>query len=185
MRTLRHQGRHLGTGNSEQDSLRHQLMFVRTGWLHYKCIDTAQPLPPDVNVNTLTFHNHGGQAFICRQSLKLQRKNVNAAVTTFEFLNFLCRFASTASCHFILLMVYCPSSQAMSTIFFSDLSAVFDQLATYQCLVVVCGDFNITGNTTACTTTCTTARCTSDAVAAVLPFHSTRCSANTQGQPYS
>jgi len=31
----------------------------------------------------------------------------------------------------------------MSTIFFNDLSAVFDQLATYQCLGVVCGDFNI------------------------------------------
>ena len=118
-------------------------MFVRTGWLHYKCIDTAQPLPPDVNVNTLTFHNHGGQAFICRQSLKLQRKNVNAAITTFEFLNFLCGFAFTATYHFILLNVYRSGSQAMSTIFFNDLSAVFDQLTTYQCPIVVCGDFNI------------------------------------------
>ena len=107
---------------------------------NYKCIDAARPLPPDANVDTLTFHNHGGLAFIYRQSLKLQKRNVDATVTTFEFL---CGFASTASCHFILLGVYRPGSQALSTTFFDDLSAVFDQLATYQCPVVVCGDFNV------------------------------------------
>ena len=79
-----------------------------------------------LNVDTLTFHNHGGLAFIYRQSLKLQKRNVDAAVTTFEFL---CGFASTASCHFILLGVYRPGSQALLTTFFDDLSAVFDQLA--------------------------------------------------------
>jgi len=54
-----------------------------------------------------------------------------------------CGFVSTASCHFILLGVYRPDSQALSAIFFNDLSTVFDQLATYQCPVVVCDDFNI------------------------------------------
>ena len=90
---------------------------------NYKCIDAARPLPPDANVDTLTLHNHGGLAFIYRQSLKLQKRNVDAVVTTFEFL---CAFASTASCHFILLGVYRPGSQALSTTFFDDLSAVFD-----------------------------------------------------------
>ena len=47
------------------------------------------------------------------------------------------------SCHFILLGVYRPDTQALSKIFFKDLSAMFDQLTTYQCPVVVCGDFNI------------------------------------------
>ena len=107
---------------------------------NYKCIDAARPIPPDAKVDTLTFHNYGGLAFIYRQSLKLQKRQVDTAVTTFEFL---CGFASTGSCHFILLGVYRPGSQALSAIFFDDLSAVFDQLATYQCPVVVCGDFNI------------------------------------------
>ena len=93
----------------------------------YKCIDAARPLPPDANVDILTFQNHGGLAFNYSQSLKLQKRNVDAAVSTFEFL---CGFASTGSCHFILLRVYRPGSQALSKIFFNDLSAVFDQLAT-------------------------------------------------------
>ena len=53
---------------------------------NYKCIDAARPLPPDANVDTLTLHNHGGLAFIYRQSLKLQKRNVDAVITTFEFL---------------------------------------------------------------------------------------------------
>ena len=35
------------------------------------------------------------------------------------------------------------SQQALTTAFFDELSAVFEQLATYRCAVVVCGDFNI------------------------------------------
>jgi len=42
-------------------------LIVRTDWLAtLKCIDAAQHLPPDVNVDTLAFHNHGGLVFICR-----------------------------------------------------------------------------------------------------------------------
>jgi len=43
-----------------------------------------------------------------------------------------------ASCHFILLGVYRPGSQALSAVFFNDLSAVFDQYPA-----VVCDDFSI------------------------------------------
>ena len=43
-----------------------------------------------------------------------------------------------ASTQFILLGVYHPGSQALSTIFFNNLSAVFD-----QCPDIDCDDFNI------------------------------------------
>jgi len=69
----------------------------------YRCIDAARPLPPGANVDTLGFRNYGGLAFICRQSLRLQKKHLDASPTTFEFL---CGSAFTASCHFILLGVY-------------------------------------------------------------------------------
>jgi len=106
----------------------------------YRCIDAARPLPSNASSDTLAFRNHGGLAFIYRQSLRLQKKNLDAVPTTFEFL---CGFATTASCHFILLGVYRPGSQPPSATFFDDLSAVFDELAVYQCPVLICGDFNV------------------------------------------
>ena len=38
---------------------------------------------------------------------------------------------------------YHTGSQAVSATFYDDLSAVFEQLATYSCPVVICGDFNV------------------------------------------
>ena len=35
-----------------------------------------------------------------------------------------------------------PGSRALSASFFDELSAVFEQLVTYRCPVVVCGDFH-------------------------------------------
>lgn len=80
----------------------------------YKCLDAARPIPPDANVDTLHYQNHGGLAFIYRHHLKLKKMTIDTTVKTFEFL---CDFASTASCHFVLLGVYRPGSQALSTVF--------------------------------------------------------------------
>jgi len=52
-------------------------------------------------------------------------------------------YASTNVGQFVLLAVYRPGSRALSELFFDELSAVFEQLMTYGCPVVVCGDFNI------------------------------------------
>jgi len=42
-----------------------------------------------------------------------------------------------------VLAVYRLGSQALSTAFFDELSAVFECIATSGCPVVVCGDFNV------------------------------------------
>ena len=41
----------------------------------------------------------------------------------------------------VLLGVYRPGSQALSELFFNELSAVFERLSAYNCPVVACGDF--------------------------------------------
>ena len=105
----------------------------------YRCIDAARPLPPGANVDTLGFRNYGSLAFICRQSVRLQKKHLDASPTTFEFL---CGSASTASCHFILLCLYRTDSQALSVIV-GELSEVFDELAIYQGPVLICCNFNV------------------------------------------
>lgn len=108
--------------------------------LGYNCIDAARPIPPDVRRDSVDFQNHGGLAFVFRQTIKFQERHLDTATTTFEYL---CGFASVGDKHFVLLGVYRPGSQVLSAAFFDELSAVLELLAVYGCPVVVCGDFNV------------------------------------------
>jgi len=106
----------------------------------YRCIDAARPIVSDAAVDTVDYQNHGGLAIIYRDAVKLRKKSLDVDVSTFEFL---LGHASTNVGRFVLLAVYRPGSRAPSELFFDELSAVFEQLMTYGCPVVVCGDFNI------------------------------------------
>ena len=106
----------------------------------YRCVDAARPIAPDAAADTVDFQNHGGVAFIHRDTVKFQKRTFDINISSFEYL---CGYATTSCGQFVLLAIYRPGSQAVSTTFFDDLSAVFEQLTTYNCSVVVCGDFNI------------------------------------------
>jgi len=106
----------------------------------YNCIDAARPIPSDVHRDTVEFQNHGGLAFVFRQTIKFQKRDLDVAITTFEYL---CGFASVSDKHFVLLGIYRPGSQVLLVAFFDKLSAVLELLAVYRCPVVVCGDFNM------------------------------------------
>jgi len=106
----------------------------------YHCIDAARPIPPDTGVDTVDFQNHGGLAFVHRNTVAFQKRHLDCNITTFEYL---CGYAVAGDSHFVLLRVYWPGSRVLSVSFFAELSAVFEQLATYRCPVVVCGDFNV------------------------------------------
>ena len=106
----------------------------------FQCIDAARPIPPATRLDTTDFHNFGGLAFIHRNTIDFQKRCLDIDVTTFEYL---CGYASTNNSHFLLLGAYRPGSQPVTAAFFDELSAVFEQLLTYQCPVVICGDFNI------------------------------------------
>ena len=43
----------------------------------------------------------------------------------------------------MLLGIYRPGSYPLTHKFFDELSTVFEQLVSYRCPVVVCGDFNV------------------------------------------
>jgi len=106
----------------------------------YRCIVTARPIAFDVPTGTVDYQNYGGLAIIHRDSVCFQKRALDASVSTFECLY---GYATTSCGHFMLLAVYRPGSQALTATFFDDLSAVFEQLATFTCSVVICGDFNI------------------------------------------
>lgn len=111
----------------------------------YQCIDAActRPMSSDAAVHTVDYQNHGGLAIIYRDAVKLRKKSLDVDVSTFEFL---LGYASTNVGQLVLLAVYRPGSRALSELFFDELSAVFEQLMTYGCPVVVCGDFILTTN---------------------------------------
>ena len=103
-------------------------------------IEAARPIPPDARSDNVEFRNHGGLALVLRDSIKVHKRELNVNVSTFEYL---CGYVTSADGHFMLLAIYRPGSQAVCDAFFDDLSAVLEQLAVYNCPVVVCGDFNI------------------------------------------
>jgi len=119
---------------SESTSLKHA---TPPGYL---CIDTARPIPPTACTDTVDFTNHGGIAIVFRQTIKFQKKRLDVSISTFEHL---CGYASTSDCHFLLLCIYRPGSDALTAAFFDELSATFEWLAVYTCPVIVCGDFNV------------------------------------------
>ena len=106
----------------------------------YRCIDAARPIAPDVATDTVDFQNHGGLAVIHRDTVRFQKRTFDTYISSFEYL---CGYATTSCGQFLLLAIYRPGSQAVSTAFYDDLSAVFEHLTTYSCPVVICGDFNI------------------------------------------
>jgi len=106
----------------------------------YRCIDAARPIPRDTRVDTVDFQNHGGLAFVYRSNVALRKRNLDISVTTFEYL---CSYMTMRDTHVILLGIYRPGSRAPSAAFFDELSTVFEQLTTYRCPVIVCGDFNV------------------------------------------
>ena len=103
-------------------------------------IEAARPIPRDARSDNIEFRNHGGLAFVLRDSIKINKREFDVNVSTFEYL---CGYVTSADGQFMLFGVYRPGSQAVSDAFFDDLSAVLEQLAVYNCPVVVCGDFNI------------------------------------------
>jgi len=105
----------------------------------YQCVDAARPLAADTNLHTDRLQNHGGLAIVHRDGFKLTKKFLKPT-KTFEYL---CTQAAVGSNRFILLGVYRPGSQAVTTAFFDELATVLEQISTHRCPIVICGDFNI------------------------------------------
>ena len=102
----------------------------------FKCIDAARPLLSGTDVNRLSLQNHGGITVIHRRQIELTRCPLDLPTTTFENL---CCYATASGKRFLLLCVYRPGSEAVSSVFF----AVLEQLLLLRYPVILRGDFNI------------------------------------------
>ena len=94
---------------------------------------------PGAAVTTIEFQNHGGLGILYRD-VKFQKKVLDLDVSTFEYM---CGHGSTRDGQFVLLGVYRPGSQAVSSAFFKEITTMFERLSVYSCPVVICPDFNV------------------------------------------
>jgi len=73
-----------------------------------------------------------------RDIVRFQRRTLDHSPSTFEYL-----YGYAADSHFVMLGIYRPGSDPPTTKFFDELSAVFEQLVSYRCPVVICRDCNV------------------------------------------
>ena len=52
----------------------------------YQTIDAARPITSDVAVHAVDFQNHGGLAFVFRDTVYFQKRTFDVNVMTFEYL---------------------------------------------------------------------------------------------------
>jgi len=84
--------------------------------------------------------NHGGVAAITSDALDFRHSRSPFSPTTFESAAF------TIGSHDAtvgVLLLYRPSSSAVTETFFSELTEYLDVFALYKCQIVIVGDFNI------------------------------------------
>ena len=106
----------------------------------YRCVDVARPLPADKNLHTTQLVNHGGLALVYRDCIKVATQPLDVAATTFEYL---CVYASVGSSSLLLLGIYRPGSQPVTSAFFDELATVLEQVSLNGCPFVICGDLNV------------------------------------------
>lgn len=104
------------------------------------CVDAARPLASDTNIHTTHLVNHGGLALIYRDSIKAAKQSLDVTATTFEHL---CVYVSVGSNGLLLLGVYRPGGQPISSLFFDEFAAVLEQICLKRCPFVICGDLNV------------------------------------------
>jgi hypothetical protein len=81
-----------------------------------------------------------GVALLCSKRFAVKRLTFAAQPTTFEVLGCSLRSASMST---VCVAIYRPGSQAIRELFYEELTSLLETVATYRCLIVVCGDFNI------------------------------------------
>ncbi len=95
---------------------------------------------PRISTEGVSTTNHGGIALIFRSELRVKPIILNFVPTTFELLA--CSIRSGTS-NVTIIAIYRPGSVPPCATFYDELHSLFEIIATYKSLYVICGDFNI------------------------------------------
>ena len=105
----------------------------------FQVFERARPLKASANADTIHYRNFGGVAIIASPTIRLTKLNTGST-SSFEHL---CSRVTSHGSSCVVLLIYRPGSQPVSTLFFDELSAMLEALATSSDPLIVTGDVNI------------------------------------------
>ena len=105
----------------------------------FQVLERARPPKAGVNTDTTSYRNFGGVAIVASPTIRLTKLNTGNP-RSFEHL---CSRVTSNGSSCVVLLIYRPGSQPVSSIFFDELSAMLEALATSSDPLIVTGDVNI------------------------------------------
>ena len=106
----------------------------------FKSVDVPRQRNSDAASNESSVSRGGGVALVYKENMHAKVLCLDFRPTTFELLAV---NLSISRNNVLFLVIYRPGSETLRKLFFSELTTVFEKLATYNCQIVVTGDFNI------------------------------------------
>ena len=112
------------------------ISFSRLRLSGFQVVDKPRPRTDDLSLST----NHGGVAIVASPDIQLSPVSINVSPATFEFTAAGLVNGSFAA---TVIVIYRPGSVAVQSLFFDELSAILDAVATHHERVFLVGDINI------------------------------------------
>jgi len=105
----------------------------------FQVLERARPLKASTSADTIHYRNFGGVAIIASPTIRLTKLNTSSP-SSFEHL---CSRVTSNGSSCVILLIYRPGSQPVSSLFFDELSSMLEALATSTDPLIVTGDVNI------------------------------------------
>ena len=104
----------------------------------YRVIDRPRPRSPSVSSSLST--NHGGVAIFSVPGVRLSAINLGVDPVSFELL---CARVESATFTSIVVVIYRPGSEVVTSAFYDDLAEILDRVISYSDPVYIVGDLNV------------------------------------------
>ena len=99
-----------------------------------------RPIPNSAKTDCISFINHGGVAIVALTNIKLEKVPLRSVPKTFEHL---CACITSRGFSCVVVLLYLPRSQTVSSLFFEELKVILEQVVMLSTPIVVCGDTNV------------------------------------------
>ena len=106
----------------------------------YQVLEEARPIPAGSNTSSGSFINHGGLALVARAGVQLSRLRLPFSPSSFECD---CVRVSSGGASYVLLTLYRPGSDHVSSVFFDELGCILESIVALSTPIVLAGDVNV------------------------------------------